>query len=232
MTEPTNTPQPPTASDSNLQDSPAVPGETVTAPRAVRRSRTRTALIAGGSVLAALILAGSGVAVGAAIADDFGDEEQDESSETVEGEAADASSVRYGAESAADVLAVIDAATAIAEGDVVGVDAAEDGTWEVQFLRGAGDETEVLVDASNNASIVSAEPADSDAGVPNGTLDRDTVEALVEAAFAEADGTIVEIEVDEDQVAPFDVSILTDDGRTVTVALDAAFTVVVTDNED
>lgn len=238
MSETTSNPQPSSAPDPTPRKSPAVPGETAEVPATPKRSRTRTAFIAGGAVLAALVLAGSGIAVGAAIADDFGDDDQDDTVQTAgdEEDGSDAStavaSASYGAESTADVLAVIDAATGTAEGDVVSVDADEDGTWEVQLRRGSGDETEVHVDANGQASVVSAEPAESGEAAPNGVLDSDTVEALVSAALDETDGTVVEIEVDEDQVAPYDVSILTDDRRTVTISLDADFAVVSTGDED
>ena len=93
------------------------------------------------------------------------------------------------------VLAIIDAASGTAEGDVVGIDADQDGSWEVQLRRGTGDETEVRVDANGASTIASTEPAESDDAAPSGVLDSDTVEALVRAALAAEDGAIIDIEV-------------------------------------
>jgi uncharacterized membrane protein YkoI len=237
MSETTSTPEPSSIPDPAPRHSAAVPGGPAAAPVSPKRSRARTALIAGGAVLAGLVLAGGGIAVGAAVADDFADDDQDDTVQTVEDEEDDSdastdASASYGAESAADVLAVIDAVTGTAEGNVVGVNADQDGTWEVELRRESGDETEVHVDSNGQASVVSAEAAENGEGVPDGVLDRDTVEALVGAALDQADGRIIDIEVDEDQVAPYEVSVLTDDLRTVTLSLDADFAVVSTDDED
>jgi len=93
MSETTSTPEPSSTPDPARQHSAVVPGEPAAAPVTAKRSRTRTRLIAGGAVLAALVLAGSGIAVGAAIADDFADDEQDDTVQTVgdEEDASDAS---------------------------------------------------------------------------------------------------------------------------------------------
>ena len=234
MTEPTHTPEPTSVPQATLP-TPADPVATP-APRAPKRSRSRTALIAGGAALTGLILAGGGIAVGAAIADDLGDDDHDDTASTIEEEADDvtnrASSTTYGAESSREVHAVIAAAAGIAEGDAVGLDADQDGTWEVDLRRSTGDETLVRVDSNGAAAIISAEPTEPGEETPNGVLDRDTIDAVVEAAVREADGTIVEIEVDDDRVAPYEVSILSSERGTVTLHVDADFNIVDTASED
>lgn len=200
------------------------------------RSRTRTLLFAGGGVLAAALLAGGGIAVGAAIADEMDDDDDDRASSITDDDARDGASVTGGGASAdigttsADELNdLIEAASAEAEGEPVGIEANRDGSWDVQFETSAGDETEVRVSADGSVAVVSTDAADANDSAPDSVLDAATVDALVAAALAEVDGKIVDLEIDDDPASPFDVSVLQADGVTVDIDLDADFAVLATD---
>ncbi|MDF2581250.1 MAG: hypothetical protein K0S49_2829 [Microbacterium sp.] len=214
-----------------------------TAAPAPKRRRTRGLLIAGGSVLAAAVLAGGGIAVGAAIADEVddddttssvsGDRDEDsrdddsrDDSTGDDGTGGDLSTL--GTSSADDLVAMIDAASAAGEGEPVSIDLKRDGGAEVTLEAESGAETEVHVDASGEASVVSTESADSDDTAPQNVLDADTIAAIVDAALAEADGRIVEIEAGDDSTSPWDVTVLTEAGEFVEIDLDAEFAVVAT----
>ena len=224
-----------------------------TAAPAPKRRRTRGLLIAGGSVLAAAVLAGGGIAVGAAIADEVDDDDttssvsgdRDEDSRDDDsrddstgddgtggdstgddGTGGDLSTL--GTSSADDLVSMIDAASAAGEGEPVSIDLKRDGGAEVTLEAESGAETEVRVDASGEASVVSTESADSDDTAPQNVLDADTIAAIVDAALAEADGRIVEIEADDDSTSPWDVTVLTEAGEFVEIDLDAEFAVVAT----
>ncbi|MGI9822856.1 PepSY domain-containing protein [Agromyces sp. Marseille-Q5079] len=213
-------------------------------------SRKRKALIAGGSVLAALLLAGGGIAVGAAVADE-NDDDRDEASATSvsdqddadEADDRDEDDVNAGSAIAADrgttsadeLNEIVETAASEADGTAVGVDANADGSWDVEFRTEAGDETEVRVASDGTAKLISTEAADADDAddaAPQGALDSATVRALVTAALGEVDGRIVDLDVNDDTTSPYDVSVLTGDGRTVDVSLDADFTVVATGADD
>ena len=228
-------------------------GMSAAAP-APKRRRTRGLLIAGGSVLAAAVLAGGGIAVGAAIADEVDDDDttssvsgdRDEDSRADDsrddstgddstgddGTGGDLSTL--GTSSADDVVAMIDAASAAGGGEPVSIDLKRDGGAEVTLEAESGAETEVHVDASGEASVVSTESADSDDTAPQNVLDADTIAAIVDAALAEADGRIVEIEADDDSTSPWDVTVLTAGGEFIEIDLDADFAVVATgaDSDD
>ena len=112
------------------------------------------------------------------------------------------------------------------------IDAGPDGSWDVEFRAASGDETEVRVASDGTAKIISTEAADSGDRAPQGALDAETIEELVAAALREVDGEIVELEADSDTTSPYDASVLTGDGRTVDVALDADMKVIATDTDD
>lgn len=222
---------------------PESPPDTIT-PRpddslspAPHRSRTRTLLVAGGAVLAAAVLAGGGIAVGAAIADEMDDDDDERASVSTtsdddrvdDGASAGAQSADHGTESADQLSEIIAAASATAEGDAVGIEAERDGSWDLQFETAAGDETEVRVSAEGTAEVSSTGTADADDSPAQGVLDVRTVDALVAAALAEADGKIIDIEIDDDTTSPFDVSVLQADGTTVELALDADMKVLSTE---
>jgi uncharacterized membrane protein YkoI len=108
----------------------------------------------------------------------------------------------------------------------VSIDLKRDGGAEVTLEAGDGAETEVRVDAAGEASVTSTESAESDDTAPQNVLDADAIAAIVEAALAEADGRIVEIEADDDSTSPWDVTVLTEAGEFVEIDLDAEFAVV------
>lgn len=202
-----------------------------------RLSPRRALLISAGAVLAAAVLVGGGVAVGAAIADE-NDDDRDTTSDTAEREddtATDADDSRTdaaGTASASELLDIIDIASAEAEGEPVGIEATSAGSWEVQFSTAEGEESEVRVARDGTAAVVSTEAADQDDQAREGTLDAQTVEALVTAALAHTDGTVVDIEIDSDTASPYDVSVLTADRKTVDLALDPEFAVLTADASD
>lgn len=244
-----------TASDATAQypaagqhPAPAAPAADAPKPR-----RTR-ALLIGGGIAAAVILAGGGIAVGAAIGDEFGDDD-DRPSVSDDARHDDAPADRgdhrgdrdddeggsngggtpatgIGTASADELVAIADAARGAAEGDVTSIDAKRDGTWEVQLTAANGDETDVRVDADLGTSIVSTDAADGDDTGPALLLDEATIRSLVAAALDEADGMITDLDVDSDDVSPYDASVLTTDNRSIDIDFDSAFAVVGTDTDD
>lgn len=131
-----------------------------------------------------------------------------------------------GAASAAALSEIIAAAAEVADGSAVGIDAERDGSWDVSFETASGDETEVRVTTDGNASVISTEVADADDKAPQGSLDAKTVDALVAAALAEVDGTITDLDIDDDPTSPYDISVLTRDGQSVDIELDAQMAVL------
>jgi uncharacterized membrane protein YkoI len=215
-----------TDTTSTADSSPVAPADRADSSR---RSRTRTLLIAGGSVLAAAVLAGGGIAVGAAIADEMDDDDRESAnvgSDDDGTESTSAVSADRGTDSAAELIEIIAAASASADGDPVGIEAGTDDSWDVQFQTSVGDQTEVRVTADGSTKVVSTEAADAGESAAQGVLDADTVDALVAAAMAEVEGRIIDIEIDDDTASPFDVSVVQSNGRTIAVELDADLTVV------
>lgn len=204
------------------------------------RSRTRIVLIGGGAVLAAAVLAGGGAAIGAAFADEADDDRETVSQDAqytgggdttnAEGEAGVGDSGVVGSDSPADLLDIIETASAEADGNPIDMEAIGGGAWDVQFVTDSGDESEVRVHRDGTAVLVSTETADSDDRTPAGQLDTATVEALVTAALNEAAGVIVDLSIDaNDTTAPYDVTVLTADRRTTDIAFDIEFTVFSTE---
>lgn len=237
---------PDTHPTSELAATPA-PAQQPVAAAPERRTRARGWLIAGGAVLAGALLAGGGVAVGAAIADEAGDddaaaavaEDSDEdtsrssSGQTAadaddadDADASDGAPSDVGTTSADDLITAMDAATAAADGEPVSIELQRDGAVDVTLEAADGAETEVRVSAEGEASVVSTEPAESNDQGATVVLDADAIRSLVEAALAEQDGRIVEIDVDDDTTSPYEVSVVTGDRATVDVHLDADFAVV------
>lgn len=213
----------------------------------------KRALWIGGGIAAAVILAGGGVAVGAAIGDEFGDDDRPSMSDGPrddddrapqpgddrdgddrgEGGPANGGPVTgIGTDSADELVEIADAARGAADGDVTSIDAKRDGTWEVQLTAASGEETDVRVDADLSASVVSTDAADGDDTAPAQILDEDTIRSLVAAALEEADGMITDLDVDNDEVSPYDASVLTTDNRSIDIDFDASFAVVGTDTDD
>lgn len=221
---------------------PAAPAE----PKPVRKR----ALLIGGGIAAAVVLAGGGIAVGAAIGDEFGDDDRSSISDGPRHDDADDHGQRgddrgddrgnapsndrgpvtgIGSASADELIKIAAAARGVADGEVTSIDAKRDGTWEVQLTTTSGDETEVRVDSSLAASVISTDVADGDDTGPALALDDQTIRALVSAALAEAEGMITDLDVDGDDVSPYDASVLTTDNRSVDIDFNADFAVVGTD---
>ncbi|WP_314428374.1 PepSY domain-containing protein, partial [uncultured Microbacterium sp.] len=202
-----------------------------------------------------VVLLGGGVALGAAVGDEFGDDDDDRPSmsdgprgdEDRDGQPGDDRGgdrdddgqrpsqgggpvTGIGTDSADELVAIAEAARGAAEGDVTSIDAKRDGTWEVQLTGPNGSETEVRVDADLEATVISTEEDDDSA--PANTLDEATIRALVDAALAETDGMITDLDVDNDEVSPYDASVLTEDNRSVDIDFGADFAVVGTDTDD
>jgi len=212
---------------------------TPTPSPAAKRSRRRTLLVSGGAVLAAAVLIGGGVAVGAAIADES-DDDQDTTSEVAESDddsddtdgTHSTDSAASGTASASELLEIVETASAEADGEPVAIEAEDADSWDVTFVTSAGEESEVRVASDGTAVVVSTESADQDDEAREGSLDAETVEALVTAALADTDGTVIEIEVDGDTASPYDVTVLTADRATVDIALDSEFEVLTADSDD
>lgn len=238
---------PDTHSTSELAATPA-PAQQPVAAAPERRTRARGWLIAGGAVLAGALLAGGGVAVGAAIADEAGGDDAaaavaedsdedtsgsssgqtaaDDADDADDADASDGAPSDAGTTSADDLITAMDAATAAADGEPVSIELQRDGAVDVTLEAADGAETEVRVSAEGEASVVSTEPAEANDQGPAVVLDADAIRSVVEAALAEQDGRIVEIDVDDDTTSPYEVSVVTGDRATVDVHLDADFAVV------
>ncbi|MEV8167669.1 hypothetical protein AB0O70_07045 [Microbacterium paraoxydans] len=231
---------------------PAAAPEAPVAATPAKPGRKR-ALLIGGGIAAAVLLAGGGVAVGAAIGDEFGDDDDRPAMEgprhegdrgprgdhrgdedaRPSGDRGDRGPVTgIGTDDIDELLAIAAAAQDAAEGEVTSIDAKRDGTWEVQLTTSAGDETEVRVDDDLTATVVSTDAADDDDKGPTLTLDEETIRTLVDAALAEAEGMITDLDVDSDDVSPYDASVLTTDNRSIDISFDASFAVVGTDVDE
>ena len=191
-------------------------------------------------MLAAAVLAGGGIAVGAAVADDLGDDDRDSGSTSENGTSgadggesdddddAVGASADVGSDSADELNDIIATASASAEGDPVEIEANRDGSWDVTFETSSGEETEVRVAGEGTAEVVSTDAADGDDSAPLGALDAATVDALVAAAMADTDGKVTDIEIDDDTASPYDLSVVTAEGRTVELDLDSDMKVLST----
>lgn len=235
------------------QPEASAPATATAAPPSAPKGRKR-ALLIGGGALAAVLLAGGGVAVGAAIADemdddddrpgvsdgprheegddrgndDRGDDRRDDSGPQQGGGPV----TGIGSASADEIVEIADAARGAADGEVTSIDAKRDGTWEVTLETASGDESEVRVDADLNATVIGTDTADGDDTGPALTLDEATIRSLVAAALDEAEGLITDLDVDDDNTSPYDVSVLTNDNRSIDIDLDSSFAVVGTDLDD
>ena len=246
----------PTAPTAPTTDPAAAPNAAPEAPAATAtpaKPGRKRALLIGGGIAAAVLLAGGGVAVGAAIGDEFGDDDDRPAMEgprhegdhgprgdhrgdddaRPSGDRGDRGPVTgIGTDDVDELLAIAAAAQDAAEGEVTSIDAKRDGTWEVQLTTAAGDETEVRVDDELAATVASTDAADGDDQGPTLTLDEETIRTLVDAALAEAEGMITDLDVDSDDVTPYDASVLTTDNRSIDISFDASFAVVGTDIDE
>lgn len=261
MTDPNSAPDPqsnPTVPVKHTPEPDSTPG---TAPSTAatlasepkRRSRRRSILTVAGAAVGALVLVGGGIAVGAAIADEW-DEDDDRAASQVESGAVDSGAAESGdgddaaddrgatdsssatgergATSADEILRVIDAAAGVAGGEPTSIDAENGGAWDVTFHGPDGSETEVRVDDAGEASVVSQEKADADDTAPTGALDRETVDQLVTAALAHTDGTILGLQVDAGAPVSYDVKVRGADAQVVDLSLDVEFAIVSSDLDD
>lgn len=214
--------------------------------------RGSTWAIAGGGVLAALVLVGGGAALGAALSDDgpdgFDGPRVSDSRELPGGPGGDergpgrdddrgpgegpgmgpGAGAEAGAADAATLTGIVAKASAVSDvqGVVTRIETRRGGDWEVRFETGTS-ETEVLVPASGDARVVRTETDDDSA--PANALDDATIDAIVRAALAEADGTILEIEADDDTASPYEATLRLTDGGRMEIELGADFAVVSTD---
>ncbi|MFL0565215.1 PepSY domain-containing protein [Microbacterium sp. 179-I 1D1 NHS] len=240
MSENTTTPDQPTA--------PIAEAQTEAPAAAPSKRRGRTAMIAGGATLGALLLVGGGVAIGAAVADDRDDDGFDSLSssqrtqtasddiaattERTDDDAQVAPAADLGAADAAELSALIDAAKGVATGEPTAIDANRDGTWDVTLTAGDGAETEVRISADGSAAVHETESAEADDRAPKNVLDAATLATMVDAALAEQPGRILEIDADDDNRSPFDVSVLTGDRRVIDITLDASGSVIASEIDD
>lgn len=224
---------------------------------AEKKPGRKRALLIGGGIAAALLLAGGGAAVGAAIGDEFGDDDDrpgmsdgprhdadergDDDRGGAPGERRDDEGAPsndrgpvtgIGTASADDLIDIAEAARGAADGDVTSIDAKRDGAWEVQLTTASGDETEVRVDDEPAATVISTDPADGDDTGPTLTLDDETIRSLVAAALAEAEGMITDLDVDSDDASPYDASVLTSENHSIDIDFAADFAVVGTDTDN
>lgn len=215
------------------------------------KPRRRRGLLIGGGIAAAVVLLGGGVAVGAAIGDELGDDDRPSVSDGPRDDDGDRDDrpgddrpdaggpadgqgpvTGIGTDSADELIEIADAARSAADGEVTSIDAKRDGAWEVQLVTEAGDETEVRVDEKRAATVLSTEAAEGDDTAPTLTLDDETIRSLVEAALAEAEGMITDLDVDGDDVSPYDASVLTSDNRSIDIDFTAEFAVIGTDIDE
>ncbi|MDQ0642024.1 hypothetical protein [Microbacterium murale] len=246
----------PVAPTSGEAPHPAAPAATPAPVHSEGKPGRKRALLIGGGIAAAVLLAGGGIAVGAAIGDEFGDDDgssisddaghddahdddasrddggHDDSTDDGASSNGSGSGTGIGTASADELIGIADAARGAAEGDVTSIDAKRDGTWEVQLTNAAGDETDVRVDEELAASVISTDPADGDDTAASLSLDDETIRELVTAALAETDGMITDLDVDGDEVSPYDASVLTSDNRSIDIDFSADFAVVGTDIDD
>ncbi|MCM3778706.1 hypothetical protein [Microbacterium hydrocarbonoxydans] len=268
QTTPTSSPDAPTVPVAPASDIPAAqtaqhPATGATAqsapvPAAPAPKKSRRGWLIGGGIAAAVLLAGGGVAVGAAIGDEFGDDDDrpgfsegprgdedapdqgqrgggpgDDRDEDRRDEGpSDGPVTGIGTDSADDLIDVANAARGAAEGEVTSIDAKRDGTWEVELTNGTGGETEVRVDAEGSATVISSDDEADDDTAPAYVLDDAALRALVAAALDEADGLITDLDVDDDAASPYDARVVSSDRRSVDIDFSADFAVVGTDTDD
>jgi hypothetical protein len=245
-----------TPADTDPPQPAAAPAASEPAKKPLHK-RGSTWAIAGGGILAALVLVGGGAALGAALSDDGpdgfdgprvsdsrelpggpgGDERgpgRDDDRGPAEGPGGGTGpgtgpSAEAGAADAATLTGIVAKASAVSDvqGVVTRIETRRGGDWEVRFETGTS-ETEVLVPASGDARVVRTETDDDDSA-PANALDDATVDAIVRAALAEADGTILEVEADDDTASPYEATLRLTDGGRMEIELGADFSVVSTD---
>ena len=160
------------------------------------------------------------------------DSDDDRASDEADDDSSSNLPATAGAASGAELDEIARAAASVAEGEPVSIEANRGGSWDVK-LRGAdGSEAEVLVAADGSATVHETEAADGDDRAATNVLDAKTLDTMVAAALAETDGRVIEIDADDDSRSPFDVSVLTGDGRIVEITLDVSGAVLATELDD
>ncbi|MFS0910958.1 hypothetical protein AB3M89_04130 [Microbacterium sp. 179-I 3D2 NHS] len=229
-------------------DAASAPAQPATPTASTAKPRRKRALLIGGGIAAAVVLVGGGVAVGAAIGDEFGDDDDRTSMSADHHDDDDRGSDRdddggapadgrgpatdIGTDSADQLIEIADAARDAAEGEVTSIDAKRDGTWEVQLTAEDGAETDVRVDEQGAATVIASEAAEADDTAPTLTLSDEAIRSLVDAALTEADGRITDLDVDSDDVSPYDASVLTSDNRSIDISFTAEFAVIGSGTDD
>lgn len=201
--------------------------------------RRKSTLAIGGAVGVVALLAG-GIGIGAALGGDDDDDDDrpiaaqtqtTDDSDDLDGASASQTAPAGNAVGAADaesLIAVLSAARGESEGTVTSLEANRDGSWSVDLENDRGDETTVRVDADGAASVVRTEAADGDDAndpAPAGELSDDNVAALVEAALGEAQGVIVDIDLDDQENEAYSVQVRADDGTETDIDLATDFSV-------
>lgn len=175
---------------------------------------------------------GADDSTGGTRADDDATDDDRTDDDTRDDSAATTATGEFGATDAAELDGIANAAQGVADGEPTSIDANRDGSWDVT-LRGAdGSETEVLVGADGQAVVRETEGPDDDDRAPANLLDAQTLATVVDAALAEQPGRVIDIDADDDNRSPFDVSILTGDRQIVEVTLDASGAVLKTELDD
>lgn len=113
-------------------------------------------------------------------------------------------------------------------GDATEIEARPGGAWEVRFETSAGAETDVVVGSDGTATVRRTD-TETDDDVPTSTLSDSAITSIAQAALAEASGTIVKIEADDDSAKPYEVTVLLTDGGRMEIDLGSDFGVVSTE---
>jgi uncharacterized membrane protein YkoI len=228
-------------------------GETQAPAPAPKRDRKRLGLMIGGGVVAAAVLVGGGVAVGAAlnrepdridlagitgqapVTSDGGSTGSSDGA-TSDGSAAGTPApadgpqpASFGAPDAATLIAVADAARSVASGSVTEIDARSEGGWEVRIEDGST-EIEVRVAVDGTPTIRERDDEDDD-DRPAGDLDAATLERIVEVVLPDGGGVITEVTVDDDD-SRYEVHVRSNDGTRFDIDLGADFAVLSTERND
>lgn len=228
--------------------SSASPTQTPPAPAKPGR-RSHTVMIAGGALLGAAALIGGGIAAGVAIANGAAGTRashagtaapqvpgsSEESSAPRTGAApttGGSSTMPWGASSAEDLMQTITLAAQSPDDIPLGIEAHAPGEWVVTFAIGNGVETDVRVLADGSTVVLDRDVQDYDDRAAYGRLDEATVESLVRATLSMRDARIVDIDIDDDPYAPFDVKAVAETGEMFSLELTRDFRVVETELDD
>lgn len=249
--EPQNPDQSETTPIHGVADNPAAgtPGQPADAEQQQRGTK-RPLLIGACAAVAALLIGGGGVALGAALADEERDEarpfgsaaserdalEDRDGDGDLSGPSAGVDGTRQGdtgsspaaALAAADAQSLADAIDA-AVGEVSGQGATsievERGGWDVDVRLADGTEAEVRVTVGGTVTVHETDREHD--GDP--LLETSKIPSIIVAALAAAGGGTVESIATDDDRARYDVSVDLGDGRDADVELDEALGVIEVD---